>query len=92
MKQKKTKRLSIDITPQQQADLRKLLEYGWRQAIFSVLIEDLITILRDASHETRELFLSGITSRKFKFLDVYVDMQRKKYESGTVEEELLSDD
>ena len=54
-------RLNVEITAEQAEQLQKLIPRGLRGQIFRVLINDLITMLEDATK--RELVLAAILNR-----------------------------
>ena len=60
-------RLSIEIEDHQKEKLDEYIPWGVRRRIFSVIIDDLITILED--EETRRIVLGGLLTRNIKLTD-----------------------
>ena len=61
-------RLSIEITEDQNADLKAMIPWGVKNALFSIIIDDVIKKLK--AHGT--IFIAAVLDRKIK-LDDYVD-------------------
>jgi len=67
------KRLNVDISEKQDKLLSKYIPWGLKNAIFSILIDDLLSLLED--EETRTLFISIILSKRAK--DPYLSTLRE---------------
>ena len=63
-------RLSIEITEDQNADLKALIPWGVKNALFSIIIDDVIKKLK--AHGT--MFISVVLQRKIE-LDDYVKFE-----------------
>ena len=63
-------RLSIEITEEQNADLKALIPWGVKNALFSIIIDDVIKKLK--SHGA--IFIATVLDRKLK-LDDYVKFE-----------------
>jgi len=67
MKYKGRPRLSIDLTPEQYQELNKLIPWGLKSALFGVIVDDLIQVLKKTT--TRRLFIALIMKRKINSLE-----------------------
>lgn len=65
-------RLSIEITEEQNSDLKALIPWGVKNALFSIIIDDVIKKLK--SHGS--MFIAVILDRKIE-LDDYVQFEVK---------------
>lgn len=77
-------RLSIDISPEQEKELRELIPWGLKSPLFNVIIDDLITLLKKVT--TRRLLISLVMKRKvkiFELLDSTKDIVKEEDENGT---------
>lgn len=63
-------RLSIEISEDQYADLKAMIPWGVKNALFSIIIDDVIGKLK--AHGT--IFLAAVLDRKIK-LDEYVKFE-----------------
>lgn len=63
-------RLSIEITEDQNADLKAMIPWGVKNALFSIIIDDVIEKLKGHG----SLFIATVLSRKIK-LDEYVKFE-----------------
>lgn len=63
-------RLSIEITEDQNADLKAMIPWGVKNALFSIIIDDVIGKLK--AHGT--MFIAAVLDRKIK-LDEYVKFE-----------------
>ena len=60
-------RLSINISLEQKKRLARILEWGVRRRVFSIIIEDFLTVAEDP--ERGPAFIGGILSRKIHIED-----------------------
>jgi hypothetical protein len=67
MKYKGRPRLSIDLTPEQYQELNELIPWGLKSALFGVIVDDLIEVLKKT--KTRRLFIALIMKRKINILE-----------------------
>jgi len=67
MKYKGRPRLSIDLTPEQYQELNELIPWGLKSALFGVIVDDLIEVLKKT--KTRRLFIALIMRRKINSLE-----------------------
>jgi hypothetical protein len=67
MKYKGRPRLSIDLTPEQYQELNELIPWGLKSALFGVIVDDLIEVLKKT--KTRRLFIALIMKRKINSLE-----------------------
>lgn len=65
-------RLSIEITEEQNADLKALIPWGVKNALFSIIIDDVIKKLKVHG----PMFIATVLDRKLK-LDDYVKFEVK---------------
>ena len=78
-------RLSIELTPEQQADLQRLLPWGQKTAFFRPIIEDVIRLLKEHGHK----FIGAVSSRQISLEDYMYTRTGDKDETGRPKKELL---
>uniref|UniRef100_A0A6M3K8R9 Uncharacterized protein n=1 Tax=viral metagenome TaxID=1070528 RepID=A0A6M3K8R9_9ZZZZ len=67
-------RLSIEITDEQFADLQRLTSHGLKKAIFGVIIDDVIRLLK--SHG--DVFIGAVLSRQLKLEEYSIPIKKKR--------------
>lgn len=67
-------RLNVDITEEQDSKLRKLIPWGIKHQLFSVIIDELIAILE----EHGEMAIGAVLAKRISVLDIIRSKERRK--------------
>lgn len=69
-----TPRLNVDITEEQDRKLRKLIPWGLKHQLFSIVVDELIEILE----EHGEMAIGAILAKRIAVLEILKAKERKR--------------